>query len=285
MGCDINHPLWSAKLLLENPRAIVDASRAYLDAGARIIATASYQASRDGLAAEGLSADEADEVLQRSFELAIQARDEFLTETPGIDYVPLIAASIGPWGATRHDGSEYTGKYETTKEELAAFHRQRLEVLDGSEADLIACETIPNIEEAHVLSEALNRISHPAWVSFCCRDDSRLSDGTPVSEAARLFSDHPKVFAVGANCTPPQYITALIRRLGEAAPGKDIVVYPNSGETFRVSDGSWEGAAARVGLEELVAEWIRAGATLVGGCCRVGPDQIRAIAETEAFAR
>ena len=285
MGCDINHPLWSAKLLLDNPRAIVDANRAYLDAGAKIIATASYQASRDGLAAAGLSAGEADEVLLTSVELAIQARDEFLADNPGIDYMPLIAASIGPWGATRHDGSEYTGKYDTTREELAAFHRQRLEVLDGSDADLVACETIPNIEEARVLSEVLNGISHAAWVSFCCRDESSLSDGTPVDTAARLFSDHPKVFAVGANCTPPQYITALTRRLKEAAPGKDIVVYPNSGETFRASDSSWEGTAAGVGLEELVAEWSAAGATLIGGCCRVGPDQIRAIAESEAFAR
>lgn len=285
MGCDINHPLWSAKLLLENPRAIVAASRAYLDAGARIIATASYQASRQGLMAEGLSADEADGVLLKSVQLAIQARDEFLADNPGIEYVPLIAASIGPWGAIRHDGSEYTGKYDTTREELLAFHRQRIALLDDSDADLLACETIPAIEEAAVLKEVLDNLRHPAWVSFCCRDDSCISDGTRIEEAAGLFADHPKVFAVGVNCTAPQHITTLIGRIRQAAPGKRVVVYPNSGETYRAADGSWQGFAEAVDWGQVAREWLTAGATLVGGCCRMGPEQIRAMAASGEFPR
>ncbi len=285
MGCDINHPLWSAKLLLENPQALVDAARAYLDAGAEIIATASYQASRQGLMAEGLSADEADGVLLKSVQLAIQARDEFLVDNPGIDYVPLIAASIGPWGAIRHDGSEYTGEYDTTREELLAFHCQRIAVLDDSDADLLACETIPAIEEAGVLKEVLDNVRHPAWVSFCCRDDSCISDGTRIEEAAGLFTGHPRVFAVGVNCTAPRHITTLIGRIRQAAPGKRVVAYPNSGETYRAADGSWHGSMEAVDWGEAAQEWLAAGATIVGGCCRMGPAHIGAMAASGAFTR
>ena len=283
MGHNIDGSLWSAKLLLENPQAIVDAHRAFLEAGARIIATASYQASRHGLARVGLSSDEADEVLLESVRLAMRARDEFLAANPEPGYRPLVAASIGPWGAAQHDGSEYTGEYDVARSELEAFHRQRLGVFERSESDLIACETIPAIEEAQVLCDLLNDVSKPAWVSFCCRDDAHISDGTDIEAAAELFRDHPRVFAVGANCTAPEFITPLVRRLTRVAPGKDIVVYPNSGETYCAEDNTWSGDDRRGSLDNLVAEWAEAGATLIGGCCRVGPEQIKAMAATGTF--
>jgi len=147
MGCNIDGHLWSAVLLQSNPRAIVDTHRAYLDAGAEIVATASYQASRSGFMATGLSAAEADKLIASSVDLAVQARDEYLADNPASKYHPLIAASIGPFGATLHDGSEYTGNYDATIEELREFHRYRLELLDKSGADLLACETIPSYED------------------------------------------------------------------------------------------------------------------------------------------
>lgn len=285
MGCDIDHPLWSARLLLDAPQAIADAHRAYLDAGARIIATASYQASRAGFMDAGLSAEESDRLMLESVNIAIRTRNAYVDDNPGIDYMPRVAASIGPFGATLYDGSEYTGRYEVMRPELERFHGERLDLFDASDVDLIACETIPNVEEAHILSDLLRDVRRPAWVSFCCRNAKQISDGTRVAEVAGLFAGHPRVFAVGANCTAPQIILPLIRQLKQAAPDKDIVVYPNSGETYRVEDNSWAGDTARTGLGELVAEWVRSGATLVGGCCRVGPAEIRAIAETAAFAR
>lgn len=285
MGCDINHPLWSAKLLLENPRALVDASRAFLDAGAAVIATASYQASRDGLMAEGLSAEDADQTILESVVLAVRARDEFLADNPGAHNKPLVAASAGPWGAAQHDGSEYTGRYRATREELYAFHRARLDLFERSSADLVACETIPNFDEAAVLRDVLADCRLPAWVSFCCRDDAQLSDGTPIEAAARLFAGHPRVFAVGVNCTAPQFITALIGRIREAAPDKRIIVYPNSGEVYEVADNSWRGDAEFISWGHAAREWIDAGASLVGGCCRMGPAEIHAMAESGAFER
>ena len=271
-GCDIDDPLWSAALLMSDPQAIVAASLAYLEAGAECIATASYQASRQGFAAKGCSAAVSDELMLLSVELAERARAEFLSRNRG--QAPLIAASIGPYGAMLHDGSEYTGDYGVGDNVLREFHDQRLRLFDQSAVDVLAVETIPSLAEARVMAELLRTCETPAWVSFSCRDASHISDGTLLADAARMFRDHPAVLAVGINCTPPQYAVPLIEILRAALPDKAVVVYPNSGEKFNVTDNSWSGTV----VSGAAAEWIAAGATIVGGCCRVGPEQIRAMA-------
>lgn len=271
-GCDIDDPLWSASLLVSNPQAIVDASLAYLEAGAECITTASYQASREGFAAKGYSAEESDELMLLSVGLAERARNEFMSRHRG--QAPLIAASIGPYGAMLHDGSEYTGDYGVADNVLREFHDQRLKLFNQSSVDVLAVETIPSLPEARVLAALLRTCETPAWVSFSCRDASHISDGKLLADAARSFGDHPKVMAVGINCTPPQYTVPLIEILRTALPDKAVVVYPNSGEKFNVTDNSWSGTV----VSGAAAEWIAAGAKIVGGCCRVGPEQIRTMA-------
>lgn len=278
-GCDIGNSLWSASLLTSNTQAIVDASRAYLDAGAECIATASYQASRGGFASLGFSEGEADEIMLLSVEIAKRARDEFLADNPKCERIPLIAASIGPYGAALHDGSEYTGRYDAGAEELRAFHDDRLQLFDNSDADVLACETIPSVTEAEVLAGLLRECTTPAWVSFSCRDERCISDGTPVEDVAILFRDHPTVLAVGINCTPPQYASSLIRKIHDVLPDKAILAYPNSGETYDVMDNSWSGTVSPLDCASAAEDWVSAGATLVGGCCRMGPGHIRAMAK------
>ena len=276
-GCDLNNNLWSAAMLMSNQGAIVDAHRAYLDAGAQIIITASYQASRKGFEAKGLSTDEADKLIVRSVSLAAQARDEYLADNPDSKMVPLIAASIGPYGAALHDGSEYTGDYGVPASELRDFHSGRLSLLDGTDADLLACETIPSMVEAEVLCELLNNATSPAWVSFSCRDEEHISDGNLLRDAAAMFRNHPRVFAVGINCTPPQYVLPLIGTIRFAAQDKLIVVYPNSGEIYHSEDNTWSGTVTADDWAAAAGAWRRAGARLIGGCCRTGPSQIAAI--------
>jgi len=283
MGNSIDGDLWSAVLLKENPRAIVDASRAYLDAGAEIIATASYQASRQGFMTTGLSAEDTDELIVSSVSLAQQARDEFLRDNPDTRRVPLVAASIGPYGAVLHDGSEYTGTYDIAEEDLFEFHRERLRLLDGAGADLLACETIPSMMEARVLCELLRSTSCPAWISFSCRDEQHLCDGAPLAEAAARFRAHPSVLAVGVNCVQPTLLVSLINVIKESVPDKAIVVYPNSGEVYDADDNSWSGTVTDLQCERSAQEWIDAGARLVGGCCRIGPEQIAAMAGCDAL--
>lgn len=276
-GFDIAGTLWSAALLQSNPAAIVNAHRAYLDAGADCIISASYQASRLGFMSLGLSASTSDQLIASSVELARTARNEYLAANPRTNRSPLVAASIGPYGAALADGSEYTGSYDISVAELREFHASRLDVLDSSGADVLACETIPDIVEAQVLCELLTDVATPAWVAFSCRDELRISDGTLLSEAVALFAKHPRVLAIGINCTPPGLITALIGEAHKGAPQKAVVVYPNSGEIYHAADNSWSGVACDLEGEFPVTEWRNAGAKLIGGCCRTGPSDIAAV--------
>ena len=270
-GCDIGTDLWSASLLKSDPDAIVSAHCAYLAVGAECVATATYQASRDGYAKMGLSSDEADALMLLSIVLAKRA-----CERSGLD--AAIAASLGPYGAMLHDGSEYTGQYDVSSTELRAFHEPRLQLLDDAGTDVLALETIPSAEEAEVLSDLLRQCRTPAWISFSCRDEQHICDGTPITAVAELFADHPSVVAVGINCTPPQYAAGLIRELQRALPNKHLLAYPNSGETYDADDNSWSGTVTPGDCASAAAKWIDAGAKIVGGCCRMGPEHIGAMA-------
>ncbi len=270
-GCDIGHELWSASLLQSNPEAIVVAHLAYLAAGAECLATASYQASREGFGKHGLSVAEADALMLLSVVLAKRARKE-----AGSDVA--IAASLGPYGAMLHDGSEYSGNYSVSAQVLRDFHSARLKLFDSAGADVIALETIPSRQEAEVLAELLLECETPSWISFSCRNERQICDGTNLAEVASLFVDHPTVVAVGINCTPPQYAPALVRELRAATPDKFVMSYPNSGETYNVAGNRWSGAVTPGDCAVVAGELIGAGAKIVGGCCRMGPEHISAIA-------
>lgn len=269
--------LWTAELLHRAPEALVDAHRAYLDAGAEVVISASYQASRAGFHQVGIDAQTADKLIASSVTLARQAVEDYLQSHSG-SAARHVAASIGPYGAVLNDGSEYRGDYGVTDRVLHDFHASRLKVLDEAGADILACETIPSALEAAVLGELLHDAETPAWMSFSCRDENTICDGTDIQEICAALAAHPKIFALGINCTPPQFVTALIRKIRSAAPDKLIVVYPNSGESYVAGENTWTGEQV---LDDLVAyakEWRAAGASLIGGCCRVGPDQISALA-------
>jgi homocysteine S-methyltransferase len=270
-GCDIGNDLWSASLLSTHPDAIVAAHRAYLEVGAECLATASYQASREGYAKQGLTAEAADALMLLSVALAKSACDE-----AGKD--AAIAASLGPYGAMLHDGSEYTGSYGVSSRELRVFHEPRLRLFDSAAVDVLALETIPSLQEAEVLCELLRDCRTPSWISFSCRDGKHISDGTEVTEVAAMFVDHPGVAAVGINCTPPQFAAELVSRLSAVLPEKHILAYPNSGETYDANNNSWSGTVTPGDCAAAAAEWLAAGAKIVGGCCRMGPEHIGAMA-------
>ena len=265
--------LWSAALLQTAPAAIVAAHRAYLDAGAEIVTSASYQASRAGFGQRGLSATESDRLITGSVTLAREARDAFGAAHPGL--APRrVAASVGPYGAVLHDGSEYTGNYGVGRDVLYRFHEPRLALLDAAGADFLAVETLPSLDEARVLADLLGRCRTPAWVSFSCRDGSSLADGTPIAAAAALFAGHPAVFAVGINCTAPRFATELLDAIGAAVPDKAPLVYPNSGEVYDAASSRWSGTADTASFARAAGQWFAAGARYIGGCCRIGPAHI-----------
>ncbi len=272
-GCDIAGSLWSARVLRTAPEAIEQLHYDYYAAGADCAITASYQASYEGFAGIGLDADETTRLLLLSVELARSARARYRRDHPEDRRELFVAASVGPYGAILHDGSEYRGDYGLTAAQLVAFHARRFEVLASAGADFLACETIPVLEEARAQVQLLAR--HPdaqAWLSFTSPDGVHTSHGEPLVECARLIDAVPNVFAVGVNCVKPEIVGDAIRALASGT-GKPIIVYPNSGERWNAGDESWHGAADH-GLAALAPDWIRAGARHIGGCCRVGPGQI-----------
>lgn len=280
-GHRLDSKLWSAKLLLDDPGAIRAVHGAYLRAGADCITTASYQASFRGFAEAGLSEADAVALLRRSSELALQERDAFGPR-------PLVAASVGPFGAYLADGSEYDGRYGVPAARLDLFHRRRFGLLASSGVDLIACETLPSGREAGVLLDILDDAPDGtwAWLSFSCRDGARLHDGTPIEEVVESASGRRGVAAVGVNCTAPAHVPELISR-ARAVTDLPLVAYPNSGERYDPRTGSWASppsvgpARSSAGSARPHEPWlssvlaaIDAGASVVGGCCRVGPDAI-----------
>lgn len=279
LGCDLDDPLWSARALIDDPEAIRTAHRRFLEAGADCIATATYQATFEGFRARGLDAADTARLLERAVRLAVSARDEFVADRaikPVGRPRPLVAASVGPYGAYLADGSEYTGDYGLSAAELYDFHASRWEVLADTEADVLACETTPSAEETRAYCR-LAAVSHrPTWISFQCCDGARLADGSPLDAAVALCEDEPHVVAVGVNCTDPGLTVSLI---GEArrATGKPILVYPNSGEVWDAGAKRWTGPATPMDWTRSAAEWRAAGADGIGGCCRVGPADIAAI--------
>lgn len=278
-GCDLNQKLWSAKLLESNPEAIILAHLAYLESGAQCIITSSYQATLPGFMALGYDEPSARELILKSVQLAEEARKRFLSTNPRAS-TPLIAASIGPYGAYLADGSEYRGNYGITDQDLKDFHEPRIKLLDGSTADILACETIPSFQEAKVLSEILEHTKKPAWVSFSCKDGQHISDGTPIEQCAGLLAHHPRIFAVGVNCTSPQFISELIQSIKSKSGDKKIVVYPNSGAVYNAENKTWTGLSDPSSCEIMAKEWVALGAAIVGGCCGIGPQQIRAMSKT-----
>ena len=278
-GCDLNDSLWSAKVLLEQPELIRAVHLDYFNAGADIAITASYQAKVEGFAKRGLSGEQARNLIKKSVQLAREARDEFWAKEEnqiGREY-PLIAGSVGPYGAYLADGSEYRGDYKLSEDELIAFHRPRAEALIASGVDLLACETIPCLIEARALIRLLAEFPNTfAWFTFTAQDDGHISNGESVADVAAFLDDQPQAAAIGINCTSPLHITGLIREIRKST-GKPIVVYPNSGEVYDAATNTWHGETSCDSFGVQSKAWFEAGARLIGGCCRTTPGHIREI--------
>jgi homocysteine S-methyltransferase len=272
-GCDLNHRLWTARLIQTNPELIVKAHIAYLEAGATCITSSGYQATIEGFMQLGENKLQARKLLLRSVELALQARHLFALRND-VSSPIYVAASMGPYGAFLADGSEYQGNYKISEEQLRLFHASRIDLLSSSDADFFAFETIPSFIEVKVLASLLKATSKPSWISFSCKNELSLNDGSTISEAAKIIANHPAVFAIGVNCTAPKYISKIIQTLKITAPDKKIIVYPNSGEVYHSKSKSWFGMSDPAAFEKMAQEWNEIGADIIGGCCRVGPEYI-----------
>ncbi len=269
MGHDISGSLWTAQSLLTEPDAIRSAHGAFIEAGADVVITASYQVSRQGFVKAGLAADQADEALRRSVDVARAAVGDF-------DRTVLVAASVGPYGAILHDGSEYRGNYGLTRKELIAFHRPRIEVLIAAAPDLLAIETIPDVREAEALAEVLADFPGiHSWITFTAKNETEVCAGQSIEEAVLAATLIPGVERVGINCTDPRLVPALLDRMA-AATTLPLMAYPNAGGVWNAVSGAWDDVT-RADIVRNAREWAAHGATWVGGCCGTDAAAIEAI--------
>ncbi|XP_056102349.1 homocysteine S-methyltransferase YbgG isoform X1 [Rhinichthys klamathensis goyatoka] len=275
-------PLWSARLLHTNPQAIKDVHYRFLQSGSDVITTATYQATIEGFVKYlGLRPEEAQQMMMSGVQLAKETVREFMSYSPKSENrrEPLVAGSVGPYGAFLHDGSEYTGAYEDkmTLEELKDWHRPQIQCLVKAGADLVAMETIPGLKEAEALVEVLKEFPEiKAWLSFSCKDIHNISSGRSFSEAVQVACRSTQLVAVGVNCCPASLVKPLLES-AKSHKKADLswVVYPNSGERWDPKTG-WI-TEKQTSFAKLSLDWKEQGALWIGGCCRVGPADITAL--------
>ncbi len=281
MGLDLNHRLWTAKALAENPEQVKQVHIDYFRAGADCGITCSYQATVPGLLSCGYSREEAEALIRRSVELFLEARDEWWEKegrAAGRTW-PLCLAGIGPYGAYLANGSEYSGNYDVSDDELVEFHATRARLLHEAGADILLFETQPSLQEALLEAQIAEEMSADYWISFSCRDGKHDGKGEPITKCAvELSQNHPHLKMLGVNCTKPEYIESLIHSLrsGTELP---IAVYPNSGEIYDPVTKTWTHNVDDMDFGTYALRYMIAGANAVGGCCTTGVKHVNQVVQ------
>ena len=274
-GLEINHRLWTALALVEQPEAIYQVHKQYFDAGANVAITASYQATVKSFEDVGYSEKQAIAYIERSVTLAKKAKQD----SKG-GQAKWIAGSIGPYGAYLSDGAEYTGAYQIPDYELKDFHEERIKALIASGVDVLAIETIPRLDELRVILNIIAVINFPVWVSISLKDTAHLANGDSLADFQQLVEQDQNVIAYGINCVSPQLVAPVIENLSVAAT-KPLVAYPNSGAIFDAVTKTW---SEEISVEQVFSTdarcWHQKGAKLIGGCCCSTEHDIARLART-----
>ncbi|MCT4461477.1 homocysteine S-methyltransferase [Lactiplantibacillus plantarum] len=272
-GVATNSALWSATAMLDHPDAIQAVHQSYLDAGAKIMTTNTYQANVPAFEQAGIAAAQARQLIQQAVTIAHTARDaSHVTDA-------VIAGSIGPYGAYLADGSEYTGAYQLTPSAYQDFHRERLALIMAAGVDVLALETMPRLDEVQALVQLITTTwpQQPYWVSFSIKDPQTLCDGTSLAVAAKWVAAQPNVVAVGVNCTTLENIAPALTTL-KAAVAVPLIVYPNSGDQYDPVTKTWQETYLSHQFASFVPQWLAAGTRIIGGCCRTTPKDIATVA-------
>lgn len=269
-GHDLSDKLWSARLLRDKPSAIAEVHQDYVNSGARVIITSSYQASRQGFGAVGLSENQADDLMRLSIQLAKNVAQSAKNKV-------WVAASVGPYGAVLGGGQEYVGNYGVSHESLVNFHKDRIEVFASVNPDIFACETIPDIFEVNALLEVLSEFPEiPAWITMSAKDGQTTCADQDITDLAKAVANHSNVVAIGVNCTKPEFVTSLFSKLKDQTD-LPLVVYPNAGRVWDGEARCWVGEGHTKLPNQIVTEWTELGSKLIGGCCGLGPEAITSL--------
>lgn len=274
-GIETPDAIWSAHGLLVAPDVVRQIHLDYISAGADVITTNTYGIVRSGLAKVGIE-DRFAELNTFACALAREARE--IAGRP-----VLIAGSLPPLrGSYRPD---LVGPFE----EIEPLYREQAELL-APHVDLLLCETMSSAAEGRAAARAACQTGKPVWVSWTLHEDrsGRLRSGETIAEAAAALKDLP-IAGFLANCCAPESITAAMPQL-VATGARYVGGYANTflpvAEDWTI-DGDKESDGTlglRTDLDpesyaEHVADWLRAGATVVGGCCGTRPAHIAKVRE------
>jgi homocysteine S-methyltransferase len=277
--------LWSGEAIHTRPDLLVDVHRAYLDAGAEVIATATYQLSHAALREIGYDDAAIDGIFARGVALAREAIAAYRAEAQtGASNEHLVAGSLGPYGATLGAGREFSRTPYIELDALYAFHAERLRSMVYAGPDIFLFETISSRAEGLIIAQAARDLDlRNVWMSFTCADDTHTYAEDRLANIAAELDAFACIDVVGVNCTAPGAIAPLVRAI-RAVTVKPVFVCPNLGQHGEGAGHALSGDATEAAFIAGVPGWLALGVSHIGGCCGVGPDTIRALARVVAEA-
>lgn len=258
-------PLWSSQVMIDQPDLVRDVHADFIAAGADVITVNAYSATRCRLGPAGCGHDY--ERLQHlACRLAVEARGD-RTDV-------RIAGCLSPYGWT------YRPELAPPFDELWPQYAETA-ALQAPHVDLIICETMGSIDEARAAVTGATATGLPVWVSWTLLDDdtARLRNGELLVDAIGAIAELGPA-AILVNCSVPEAFTAAMSALatsavpfGAYANGFSHIVddyAPGSVTTVLGHRHDLDPAA----YADVALGWVDQGATIVGGCCEIGPAHI-----------
>ncbi len=269
----VNKPtgLFSTQALLDEPDLVTAVHTDYFKAGADIATTASYAIQHDRLIPVDLD-DQFDTLHHQACRLAVEARDRFGSG--------LVAGSMGPLGWSYRPDLAPPPKQSAEKYAEIAH-------IQGSYVDFFLIETMSSVDQARGALMGATAVSKPIWLSISVDDDdgTKLRSGEPVQDILPLISEY-QVEALLVNCSIPEAISQAMPLLstGQLPIGGYANGFTKITTAFMEKGSTVEKLSAREDLAptqyaDYVGQWLQDGATIIGGCCEVGPDHIKQLAD------
>ncbi len=276
MGAPFRQPEWSALALMEAPEAVAQAHAAFIAAGAEVVTTNSYAVVPFHIGEHRFAAD-GRMLAERAGRLARAAADSAGRKV-------MVAASLPPlFGSYRPELFDAVRAPELLRSLVEGL---------SPHADLWLAETLGSIAEAAAVNDALVGDARPLWISFTLADDRpepsdpRLRSGEPVAEAVHA-AVRMGAAAVLFNCSQPEVMAPALVVARDSPAAQDgaveIGAYANAFQPKNESIPANEGVSdLRTDLDPpgylaFARDWVDRGATIIGGCCGIGPEHIAAL--------
>ena len=266
-GYNLRDKLWTGKALINDPDLIKNIDKDYIEAGADYISTATYQISFNRLEEMEYHPAEIKEIFQKSVDLVKEA----ILESNSKKEIKIVG-SFGPYASFDPEASEYVGEYNVSDNAIMNFHLNNIRMIEETDLDIILYETIPCLREIEILSKILSHSSKEIWISVTCNENIEFRDGSSFEEACKIISNIKNVTTMGINCFSPLLVNKAINKLKKYS-NKKTLVYPNSGEIYNPKDKFWSGKNDYNDL--MIKNWLSLSPDIIGGCCRVGFDNIK----------